>query len=513
MNKGNYVICAQLTVILLVCMTICSCSPLKVSICESIANYQNPSAGQVFKKVRYYTPQQFGAKADGVTDDTEAIQKATDEISKSGGGVLYFPSGTYLIASFNVYVPDFGYGAIDMRSNVYYKGDKNATIKVADGVNRSGFSWQGVFMGRYGEKSTNVTFDNLIFDLNGSNNLYPYYGDYKHNSCCAAVRTGYPKNIRVINCTIEDCPGLNCLSLGYAHGAVVANNTFLNSADAVRGNKIHDHSCILVAGDNIMVCSNTLLNDSISRVGTAIEINSIGAIVCNNYAKNFNIGCLLSPVGATSLLNVDVYKNTFENNKIAFQVWHCEENTESAHIKFCNNRIVVPSERFGNGNYAIDLRTYAQRSIYDVLISENIISGSKNSNNNSYGGIIIGEKASDVVIQSNEMTDISGTAITMMEGASDITVENNTFINCSNSLDENANRVILLNPGKAVSRNISIIGNRIDNQTSKKLRGIWLINTVEHLTISDNTFSGFESYNEIDAALMKKGQQVNINKK
>jgi len=37
----------------------------------------------------------FGAKADGVTDNTAAIQKAIDECSKTGGKVI-FPSGTYL---------------------------------------------------------------------------------------------------------------------------------------------------------------------------------------------------------------------------------------------------------------------------------------------------------------------------------------------------------------------------------------------------------------------------------
>ena len=37
----------------------------------------------------------FGAKADGVTDNTAAIQKAIDECSKTGGKVI-FPAGTYL---------------------------------------------------------------------------------------------------------------------------------------------------------------------------------------------------------------------------------------------------------------------------------------------------------------------------------------------------------------------------------------------------------------------------------
>lgn len=39
----------------------------------------------------------FGAKGDGVTDDTLSVQAAADFVSLMGGGVLYFPPGTYII--------------------------------------------------------------------------------------------------------------------------------------------------------------------------------------------------------------------------------------------------------------------------------------------------------------------------------------------------------------------------------------------------------------------------------
>lgn len=38
----------------------------------------------------------YSAKGDGVTDDTAAIQAAIDAISTAGGGILWFPHGTYL---------------------------------------------------------------------------------------------------------------------------------------------------------------------------------------------------------------------------------------------------------------------------------------------------------------------------------------------------------------------------------------------------------------------------------
>lgn len=43
------------------------------------------------------SPQQFGAKADGVTDDTDAIQKAINTVFTRGGGIVFFPRGVYVL--------------------------------------------------------------------------------------------------------------------------------------------------------------------------------------------------------------------------------------------------------------------------------------------------------------------------------------------------------------------------------------------------------------------------------
>src|SRR5262245_25096512 len=43
-----------------------------------------------------FNVQTFGAKGDGRSLDTEAIQKALDTCAKAGGGIVLFPRGTYL---------------------------------------------------------------------------------------------------------------------------------------------------------------------------------------------------------------------------------------------------------------------------------------------------------------------------------------------------------------------------------------------------------------------------------
>lgn len=60
----------------------------------------------------------FGAKGDGITDDTTAIENAVQYLKSVGGGVCFFPRGTYLITY-----------AISIVSNVHYLGEeRDATI-------------------------------------------------------------------------------------------------------------------------------------------------------------------------------------------------------------------------------------------------------------------------------------------------------------------------------------------------------------------------------------------------
>jgi polygalacturonase len=45
---------------------------------------------------------QFGAKGDGITDDSNAIVAAISSITSHAGGILLFPTGSYLTSPFNL---------------------------------------------------------------------------------------------------------------------------------------------------------------------------------------------------------------------------------------------------------------------------------------------------------------------------------------------------------------------------------------------------------------------------
>jgi polygalacturonase len=85
---------------------------------------------------------QFGAKGDGRTLDTAAIQKALDECKTVGGGIVRFPPGTYLSKPIFLYshtTLQLGAGAVlqatDERADFLKPGKTNSFIAFVNGTN------------------------------------------------------------------------------------------------------------------------------------------------------------------------------------------------------------------------------------------------------------------------------------------------------------------------------------------------------------------------------------------
>jgi polygalacturonase len=68
-----------------------------VTVAAADAQTVRPASGtsSVGSARPFYDVRTFGARADGKTLDTPAINKGIEAVAKSGGGTLYFPAGTY----------------------------------------------------------------------------------------------------------------------------------------------------------------------------------------------------------------------------------------------------------------------------------------------------------------------------------------------------------------------------------------------------------------------------------
>ena len=75
---------------------------------------------QLAQNKNFYNVRDFGARGDGKTVDTPAINRAIDAAARAGGGTVHFPAGTY--ASFS----------LRLKSNITLHLDNGATIFAAD---------------------------------------------------------------------------------------------------------------------------------------------------------------------------------------------------------------------------------------------------------------------------------------------------------------------------------------------------------------------------------------------
>lgn len=146
-----------------------------------------------------FNVQNFGAKGDGITDDTAAIQSAIDAAAAAGGGQVYMPTGTYIVSGGE----EPSDGCLMLKSNVYLYGDGMGatTVKVADG---SDTKITGVIRSAYGEETHDFGVSNLTIDGNRDHTTGKIDGWFNGY---IPGQAGYDSNVTLDSVEIKDCSG------------------------------------------------------------------------------------------------------------------------------------------------------------------------------------------------------------------------------------------------------------------------------------------------------------------
>lgn len=123
----------------------------------------------------------FGAKGDGATDDTQALQAALDRAVELGGARVVVPPGTYLISEY-LQIGSRTHLHLDDAATIRRNSDANAMI-----VNRSNGS------GGY-DAAQDIRITGGTWDANAT----------EHPSPCTAIGIGHASDVLIQGVTIKD---------------------------------------------------------------------------------------------------------------------------------------------------------------------------------------------------------------------------------------------------------------------------------------------------------------------
>lgn len=134
----------------------------------------------------------FGAKGNGVTDDTAAIQAAVDAAFNAGGGIVFVPEGTYL-TSYTLTLPS--------KITLLGAGKDVSVIKRSTGgIAGAGRVLENKNYGGAEPWDSNIAILNMT--------VQGYYQsaspDYEHNHCIGFFNVRY---VRVLDCKLLDAGG------------------------------------------------------------------------------------------------------------------------------------------------------------------------------------------------------------------------------------------------------------------------------------------------------------------
>lgn len=214
----------------------------------------------------------FGAKGDGVTDDTVAIQTAIFYINSIGGGTLYFPNGVYMIKAWD---DNYKTGDVNHNANIGYSGG----LLLCNNINILGESHLAVLkcipndseaynVLRIVEKS-NITIKNITIE-GGKNEHSNTTGEWGHG-----IMILHSQKIRIENVLIKNLWG-DGIYLGILYNNLSnVNNSEILIRDVVIDNASRN-GISLCSGENVLIENVVIKNVKRTPPKAAIDIEPEG---------------------------------------------------------------------------------------------------------------------------------------------------------------------------------------------------------------------------------------------
>lgn len=252
-------------------------------------------------------PTGYGAKADGRTKDTAALQKAIDACA--GKGTVELTSGTYLS------------GALTLAGDLTFRIDSGATLlaspQVADYPTVSGTKLAPL-LGASGAKNLTITGAGTI-DGQGA----PWWAVINAEKAAGKALSPRPglvsiddaANVKITGITLKNAPNVH-ITLKKVTTAAVDKITISSPSDAPNtdGIDVWSSSDIAVTGSTIDAGDDDIAIDSSSVNGPAHDISLSGCTILHGH------GLSIGSYTAGGVYNVDIHDNTLRGTTAGVRI-------------------------------------------------------------------------------------------------------------------------------------------------------------------------------------------------
>lgn len=394
----------------------------------------------------------YGAKGNGVTDDTRFIQAAINAASADQLNTIYFPAGIYRIGSYTLGTHYFENFSIRLHSNLLFTGENEKTIiRLGDHLYDKTDSNANAHI-FFGTNVYNIHFSRLTIDMNGANNKVPQHILKNHS----AIFLSGGSNFSAKNITVKNCAGSNMIIIkDGGSNASIEHCRFINGGNYTgvkTPNKYQvDFSFIYTEWDSSYINNNHIEQEN---TGIALQWYTGGIEIHGSFSEandNFIRGCFPAVYITSSngpMQYVQVNNNQMKEclKGISFWVMH-----PMHHISIQNNRISLTQQRLidpgniagieiPNGNAATYSFNMANAAALDsITITNNRISAAlpAGSKNKSIGMIL--HSLQNSLVSGNTISRMNYAGIILLGskwGMQKLSIVNNRFTLFEPNMDE-----------------------------------------------------------------------------
>ncbi|GAB4365097.1 MAG: hypothetical protein Kow00121_01380 [Elainellaceae cyanobacterium] len=221
---------------------------LETSVVTSLST-PDPHPSSETSRLEFNIVTDFGAKGDGITDDTEAIQQAIDRVYQHGGGTIVFPPGTYVVTS------------VTLKENITYRG-YGATIKRPAHQDK----WTRTFTTHYAGDTNSQPLVVQGFTFDGNQAQQGAYDNHELEQAHLLFLMGDPDFPGRLQVVVEDC----VFKDGVADGISVYTNVDIrvNNCEVIN---VFRGGFVLTGGNSSAEVSNLT-----TQAGSGIDIEVDG---------------------------------------------------------------------------------------------------------------------------------------------------------------------------------------------------------------------------------------------